>query len=177
MVEQNNLNQNRNEQELQALRDYFRLVVNDNYSGIRRQQINTNNFELKPDLINMVQQNQYRRLLHEDPNVHLATFLEIADTIKMNGVIEDVIRMHLFPFSLRDKARGWLQSLQPGSINTWEELAQRFLSKFFPQSKTSQLRGEISQFRQMDFEPLYKAWECFKDLLRHCSQHDYQEWF
>ena len=63
----------------------------------------------------MVQQNQYGGLPHEDPNVHLATFLEIADTVKMNGVIEDIIRMRLFPFSLRDKAKGWLQSLQPAA--------------------------------------------------------------
>ena len=114
---------------------------------------------------------------HEDPNVHLMTFLEIDDTVKMNGVTEDVIRMCLFRFSLRDKARGWLQSLQLGSINTWEELAQRFLSKFFLPSKTSQLRGKIAQFRQMDFEPLYEAWQRFKDLLRCCPQHGYQEWF
>ena len=59
----------------------------------------------------MVQQNQYGGLPHEDLNVHLETFLEIADTVKMNGVIEDVIKMRLFSFSLRDKARGWLQSL------------------------------------------------------------------
>ncbi|KAJ4717030.1 DNA-directed DNA polymerase [Melia azedarach] len=41
------------QQQPRALRDYFRLVVNDNYSGIRRQAINANNFELKPALINM----------------------------------------------------------------------------------------------------------------------------
>ena len=71
----------------------------------------------------MVQQIQYGGLPHEDPNVHLATFLEIANTVKMHEVIEDVIRMQLFHFSLKDKARGWLQPLQPGSINTWGELA------------------------------------------------------
>ena len=92
----------------------------------------------------MVQHNQYRGLAHEDPNVHLAAFLEIVDTVKMNGVTEDVIQMRLFLFSLRDKARGWLQSLQPGSIGPWEELGQNFLTKFFPPSKTSQLRGEIA---------------------------------
>ena len=64
----------------------------------------------------MVQQNQYRGLAYEDPNVHLATFLEIVDIVKMNGVTEDFIRMRLFPFLLRDKARGWLQSLQLGNI-------------------------------------------------------------
>ena len=59
----------------------------------------------------MVQPNQYGGLPHEDPNVHLPTFMEIADTVKMNGVTEDVIKLWLFPFSLRDKAKVWLQSL------------------------------------------------------------------
>ncbi|KAJ4705013.1 DNA-directed DNA polymerase [Melia azedarach] len=95
----------------------------------------------------------------------------------MNGVDQDLIRMRLFPLSLRDKARGWLQSLQPGNISTWEELAQKFLTKFFPPSKTSQLRGKIAQFRQLDFEPLYKSWERLKDLIRKCPQHEYQDWF
>ena len=157
MAQPNNPNKNRNEQEQRALRYYFRPAVNDNYFGIQCQPINANNFELKSALINMVQQNQYEGLPHEDPHVHLATFLEITNTVKMNGVTKDVITMRLFPFSLRDKARGWLQSLQPSSINTWEEFSQRFLSKFFPPSKTSQLRGEIAHFRQMDFELLYKA--------------------
>ena len=29
----------------------------------------------------------------------------------------------------------------------------------------------------MDFEPLYEAWERFKDLIRRCPQHSYQDWF
>ena len=41
---QNNPDHNRNYQEQHALRDYFRPVVNGKYSGIRRQQINVNNF-------------------------------------------------------------------------------------------------------------------------------------
>ena len=85
MAEDNNNNQRR------TLRDYFWPVVNDNYSGICRHAINANNFELKLALINMVQQNQYGGLPSEDPNVHLAMFLEVCDTIKMNGVPEDVI--------------------------------------------------------------------------------------
>ena len=123
MAKRGNQNQGGENQEQRALRDYFMLVVADNYSSIKHQAISTNNFELKPTLINMVQQNQYGGLAHEDPNIHLAIFLEIADMVKMNGVTEDVIRMRIFPFSLRDKVRGWLQSLQPGSISTWEELA------------------------------------------------------
>ena len=95
----------------QTLKDYVRSIVNDNYSGVRCQTINANNFELKPALISMVQQAQFSGLPLEDPNIHLAMFLEICNTVKMNGVTEDTIRLRLFLFSLRDKTRGWLQSL------------------------------------------------------------------
>ena len=85
--------------------------MNKNNSGIRRQTINANNFELKSGLISMVQQAKFSGSPLDDPNIHLKMFLEICDTVKMNGVTEDIIRLRLFPFSLRDKARGWLQSL------------------------------------------------------------------
>ena len=39
-----------------TLKDYVRPIMNDNYSSVRRQTINANNFELKPALISMVQQ-------------------------------------------------------------------------------------------------------------------------
>lgn len=38
-----------------AIRDYFKLVVNDTYSSITCQPILVNNFKLKPVLINMMQ--------------------------------------------------------------------------------------------------------------------------
>ena len=103
-------------------------------------------------------------------------FLEICNTIKLNGVTEDMIRLRLFPFSLKDKARGWLQSLQLGSITSWQDMVEKFLAKFFPPAKTAQLRSEIGQFKQNDFESLYEAWERYKDLIRHCPQHGLLDW-
>ncbi|KAF5481522.1 hypothetical protein F2P56_002164 [Juglans regia] len=69
-----------------TLKDYVRPVVNDNYSGIRRQTINANNFELKPTLISMVQQAKFSISPLNDPNIHLAMFLEICDTMFYNGL-------------------------------------------------------------------------------------------
>ena len=91
MAEEGNQNQGGENQAQRALRDYFRPVVADNYSGIHRQAIYAKNFEFKPALINMVQQNQYGGLAHKDSNVPLAKILEITDTVKMNGITEDVI--------------------------------------------------------------------------------------
>ena len=53
----------------------------------------------------MAQQHQFRGHLSKDPNAHISTFLGLCDTIKMNGVSHDVIKLRLFPFSLKDKAK------------------------------------------------------------------------
>ncbi|XP_075483676.1 uncharacterized protein LOC142523831 [Primulina tabacum] len=120
------------------IRDHFRPVINTHYSGIARGTINANNFELKPALINMVQQNQFGEPL-------LQILIYISE--------------HSWRLRTRDQARGWLQSLPLGSITTWHELATKFLAKYFPPAKSAQLKIEISTFRQTDFEQLYEAWE------------------
>ena len=138
------------------IRDYFKPVVDKYYSGIAFKPVNVS-FELRPSLINLVQQNQFGGSPIEDANVHLRTFLDIADTVRINGVPQDTVRLRLFSFSLRDKARDWLQSLPLGSIQTWEQLATKFLERYFPPAKSVQLRSAISTFQQLEIENLYEA--------------------
>ncbi|KAK5845483.1 hypothetical protein PVK06_001673 [Gossypium arboreum] len=141
-------------------------------SSIVRPTIAVNTFELKPNIIQMIQQFvQYDGLQDEDPNAHLVNFLELCDTIKINGVSDEAIRLRLFPFSLRNKAKQWLNSLPRGSITTWEQMTEKFLLKYFPSAKMAKLRNDISSFVQMDLETLYDAWERYKGLLRRCPHH------
>jgi len=98
----------------------------------------------------------------------------VCNTLKLNGVSTDAIRLCLFPFLLKDKAWAWLHSLSSGRITTWNELTRAFLAKFFPPSKTATLRNKITNYTQKDKETLYKAWEWFKDLLRLCPHHGLQ---
>ncbi|GJR01123.1 reverse transcriptase domain-containing protein [Tanacetum coccineum] len=46
-----------------------------------------------------------------------------------------------------------------------------FINHFFPPSKTTNLRNEISNFQQRFDETFYEAWDRFKDLLRACPHH------
>ena len=85
--------------------EYFIPTVDGVASSIVWQTIQANNFELKPALIQMVQVNQFGRVALEDRHNHLMNFLQICSIIKSNGVSKDAIRLLLFPFSLRDKAR------------------------------------------------------------------------
>ena len=84
-----------------TLGDCWRPTMIENYLGIQHQSIDANNFELKLALISMVKQQQFGGNPLEDPNGHLLNFLELCGTIKMKGVDHDVIKLKLFPFSLR----------------------------------------------------------------------------
>ena len=165
-----------NNNENRTLKDYAAPNAQGLHSGIARPAIEANNFELKPSLLSMVQQSQFGGLPTEDPNLHLSIFLEYCDTLKMHGVSSDAIRLRLFPFSLRDKARAWLHSLPPGSITTWDQLTQAFLNKYFPPSKTDHLRKQIVTFSQREDESLYEAWDRYKELLRSCPHHGVEKW-
>ena len=101
-----------------TLGDCWQPMMNEDYSVIRHHPIDANNFELKPALINMVQQQQFGGSPSKDPNGHLSNFLQFCGTIKMNGVDHNMIKLKLFPFCLRDKVRNWFNNLMPGSIDT-----------------------------------------------------------
>nr|GEY98159.1 reverse transcriptase domain-containing protein [Tanacetum cinerariifolium] len=81
----------------------------------------------------------------------------------------------LFLFSLEGAARIWLEKEPPRSIFTWDDLVSKFINQFFPQSKTTNLRNEITNFQQRFDESFIKAWDRFKDLLRACPHHGFLE--
>ena len=55
-------------------------------------------------------------------------------------------------------------------------MRRAFLTRFFPLSKTAQLRARLYQFSQKDGESLYDVWERFKEMLRLFPHHGLEEW-
>lgn len=76
--------------------------MNQNLTRIVEPLVYANNFELKLALINMVQLNQFARGPYEDANLNLACFLELCDTVKFNGMSDEIVKLRLFPFFLWD---------------------------------------------------------------------------
>ncbi|KAL9225048.1 hypothetical protein vseg_001018 [Gypsophila vaccaria] len=95
--------------------------------------------------------------------------------MKPNGVTDEQLKMRAFPFSLKDAARDWLYYLPPGSIDTWLKMKKAFLEKYFPASRASQLKKEISNVEQREGETMYEYWERFKRLCGACPYHGYEE--
>ena len=97
--------------------------------------------------------------------------MRMTNTLKLNGVNPNIIKMQLFPFSLRDAAGSWFELMPYGSVDSWEELVEAFMERFFPSALTSERRREIIAFKQGEEESLYNAWERYKKLLKRCLMH------
>ena len=154
-----------------TMEEFWRPIIQEEYSAVRQPPIEANNFEPKPALITMVQQHQFIGHPSEDPHEHLGRFMRMTNTVKLNGLRPDVIKLQLFPFSLRNIAATWFNSLPVGSVNTWEELVEAFIRRFFPPALTVETRGEIIVFKQGKDESLYTAWERFERSSKRCPMH------
>ena len=97
--------------------------------------------------------------------------MRMANTVKLNGVRPKVIKLQLFPFSLRGVAATWFESLPVRSVNSWEELVETYMNIFFSSTLTFERRGEIIVFKKGEDESLYNALERYKRLLKRCPMH------
>nr|GEW46059.1 reverse transcriptase domain-containing protein [Tanacetum cinerariifolium] len=90
-------------------------------------------------------------------------------------VPNDAIKLMMFRYSLEGTARVWYDKEPPNSILTWEDLVNKFANQFFPPSKTTHLKNEISRFTQRLEETFREACEQFKEMLRACPHHEFTE--
>ena len=146
-----------------TMENLWNSFIHNKYSAIKPPAVDANDYELEPALITMVQQNQFAGNSTENPNEHLGRFLRIANSIKLNGVKPEVIQLQLFPFSLRDMAITWFNSLPLESVNTWEELMRAYFNKFFISSLQSKQRREILNSKHGGDEDRHIAWRDFAE--------------
>ena len=62
-------------------------------------------FEKKPALLNLVMREQFSSIGNEDAAAHLNNFVELCEMQKHRDIYGDIIKLKLFPFSLRGKSK------------------------------------------------------------------------
>ena len=75
-------------------------------------------FEINTALLNLVMKDQFAGLPSEDAPTHLNSFIDLCDMQKKKDVDNDIVKLKLFPFSLRDRAKTWFSSLPKNSIDS-----------------------------------------------------------
>jgi hypothetical protein len=71
---------------------------------------------------------------------------------KYKDVEGDIIKLKLFPFSLRGKAKDWFLSLPKNSIDSWAKCKDAFIGRYYPPTKIIALHSNIMKFSQFDNE-------------------------
>nr|GEU85347.1 reverse transcriptase domain-containing protein [Tanacetum cinerariifolium] len=159
--------------DLQTMEELCQPTLNGQGGPIASIAIQVMNFGLNNDMIQQIQNScQFYGLSGDDANKHLDKFLHVTQSIKVNGVTDDALRLYLFPHSLTHHATIWFDRFPRNSINTFEQMAKMFLGKYFPPSMVTKLKNEITNFRQRPDESLFEAWECYKLLIDRCPNHN-----
>ncbi|RVW73846.1 Retrovirus-related Pol polyprotein from transposon 17.6 [Vitis vinifera] len=112
----------------------------------------------------------------ENPYAHIKEFEEVCNTFREGGASIDLMRLKLFPFTLKDKAKIWLNSLRPRSIRNWVDLQAEFLKKFFPTHRTNGLKRQISNFSAKENEKFHECWERYMEAINACPHHGFDTW-
>ncbi|GJT92341.1 reverse transcriptase domain-containing protein [Tanacetum coccineum] len=138
-------------------------------------EINADHFEIKTNLLQLVQASPFHGYERENPHAHINSFKRITSTLRFRDVPKDVIKLMMFPYSLEGAAKVWYKKEPPNSILTWEDLVTKFVNQFFPPSKTTHLKNEIYRFTQKFEETFSEAWARFKEMFRACPHHGFTE--
>ena len=132
--------------------------------------------DINTALLNLVMKDQFFGTPNEDAASHLNTFIELCDMQKKKDVDNDIVKLTLFLFSLRDRAKIWFSSLPRNSIDSWDKCKDDFITKYFLPAKIISLRTQIMNFKQLEHEHVAQSWERMKLMLRNCPTHGLNLW-
>ena len=91
--------------------------------------------DINTALLNLVMKDQFDGTPNGDVASHFNTLVVLCDMQKKIYVDNDVVKLKLFLFSLRDRAKIWFSSLPRNSIDSWNNCKDAFITKYFPPAK------------------------------------------
>ncbi|GJX53506.1 reverse transcriptase domain-containing protein [Tanacetum coccineum] len=71
-------------------------------------EINADHFEIKTNLLQLVQANPFYGRENDNPHAHINSFKRITSTLRFRNVPNDVIKLMMFPYSLEGAAKTWM---------------------------------------------------------------------
>ena len=89
--------------------DFSNTNNNDFISSLIAPTTDAESCEINTALLNLVMKDPFSGLPSEDAATHLNSFVDLCDMQKNKDVDNDIVKLKLFPFSLRDRAKAWFR--------------------------------------------------------------------
>nr|GEZ32920.1 reverse transcriptase domain-containing protein [Tanacetum cinerariifolium] len=119
----------------------------------------------------MIRDNQFDGRIQSDPHRNIIYFLEISILFQYGKNQEEAVVLRTSLFSLFEESKTWLNELNEGIINSYNEIRKAFISRYFSPTKFKRLLNDIHCFHQLGNETLVEAWLRIKEMLRACYGH------
>ncbi|GJT06898.1 reverse transcriptase domain-containing protein [Tanacetum coccineum] len=84
-------------------------------------EINADHFEIKTNLLQLVQASPFHGYERENPHAHINSFKRITSTLRFRDVPNDVIKLMMFPYSLEGAAKVWMNTTSRESVSKTDE--------------------------------------------------------
>lgn len=75
-------------------------------------------------------------------------------------------------YSLRNKVKNFLNSLELIFIVTWNDLSKKLVAMYFLIMKIAKMRNSITSFRQEEDDSLFDVRMRIKEILGQCLHHE-----
>ena len=90
------------------------------------------------------------------PDRHIDELSQVCEINQIHNVLEDVMKMKLFPATLSDRAKDWFLKLGK-EFTSSTKIEEEFLRKYYSLGKTTSLRMGIHEFTQGQSETFHKG--------------------
>ena len=150
------------------LSDYARPVLQRPVTRIHAPLARNANFRIDSHVMSMLP--IFHGKPSEDPYRHVDDISQVCEINQIHNVLADVMKMKLFPATLRDRDKDWFLKLGK-EFTSWTEMEEEFLRKYYSVGKTTSVRKAMREFTQGQSETFHEAWERLRDLTRECPHH------
>ena len=150
------------------LSDYARPVLQRLVSRIHAPLARNTNFRIDSHVMSMLP--IFHGKPSEDAYRHVDELSQVCEINQIHNVSADVIKMKLFPATLRDSAKDWFLKLGK-EFTSWTEMEEEFLRKYYSIGRTTSVRKVMREFTQGPSEIFHEAWDRLRDLTRECPHH------
>ena len=150
------------------LSDYARPVLQRPVNGIHAPLTRGENFRIDSHVMSVLP--IFHGKPFEDPYRHVDELSQVCEINHLQNFLADMMKMKLFPATLRDQAKDWFLKLGK-KFTSWTKMEEEFLRKYYFVGKTTSVRKAIREFTQGSSEIFHDAWERLRDLTRECPHH------
>ena len=127
------------------LSDYARLVLQRPVTRIHAPLARNTNFTIDSHVMSMLP--IFYGKPSEDTYRHVDELSQVCEINQIHNVLADVMKMKLFPVTLRDRAKDWFLKLGK-EFTSWTEMEEEFLKKYYSVGKTTSVRKAMREFTE-----------------------------